>query len=67
MIQEGDDLSRRVSSGIADPGDEIENTAIAFDKMLDRIGESFEREKQFTNDAGHELIAKRLLGFLNTL
>ena len=55
MIQEGDDLSRRVSSGIADPGDEIENTAIAFDKMLDRIGESFEREKQFTNDAGHEL------------
>lgn len=54
-IQEGDDLSKRVSPDNTAPGDEIHDTAVAFDRMLDRIEEIFEKEKQFTNDASHEL------------
>ncbi|MBQ9157389.1 MAG: HAMP domain-containing histidine kinase [Eubacterium sp.] len=57
-IQEGSDLSERVrgqESKDTRSLDEIEMTARAFDLMLDRISESFEREKQFTNDASHEL------------
>lgn len=55
LIQEGSDLSKRVHSGEKSPRDEIQVTAAAFDQMLDRISDSFEREKQFTNDASHEL------------
>lgn len=47
------DLSRRIR---LDGGkDEIHELADTFDGMLDRIQEAFEREKQFTSDASHEL------------
>lgn len=55
LIQEGSDLSKRIGTDQESPQDEIQITAAAFDRMLDRIGSSFEREKQFTNDASHEL------------
>jgi len=55
LIQEGKDLSRRIGVDESYPRDEIQITANAFDQMLDRISASFEREKQFTDDASHEL------------
>lgn len=55
LIQEGKDLSRRIGVDESYPRDEIQITANVFDQMLDRIGASFEREKQFTDDASHEL------------
>ena len=52
-IADSDDLSKRIALG---PGnDEIHQMAFAFDLMLDRIEEAFEKEKQFTSDASHEL------------
>ncbi len=55
LIQEGKDLSRRIGADESYPRDEIQITANAFDQMLDRISASFDREKQFTDDASHEL------------
>lgn len=55
-IQAGGDLSRRI--GLPDSRgskDEIRYLASTFDDMLDRLEESFESEKQFSNDASHEL------------
>ncbi len=55
-IQAGGDLSKRI--GLKSSGrskDEIYNIASTFDDMLDRLEESFEAEKQFSNDASHEL------------
>lgn len=49
----GCDLSRRIE--LTDGKDEIYQLADTFDRMLDRIEESFEREKQFTSDVSHEL------------
>lgn len=37
------------------PGDEIGQLANTFNAMLERLEESFEREKRFTSDAAHEL------------
>ena len=52
-IAGSDDLSKRIGLG---PGeDEIHQMAAAFDSMMDRIEGAFEREKQFTSDASHEL------------
>ncbi|CZT54995.1 Sensor kinase CusS [Eubacteriaceae bacterium CHKCI005] len=53
QISNDRDLSRRISIG--DGKDEIYTLAAAFDHMFDRLQESFEREKQFTSDASHEL------------
>ncbi len=50
------DLSQRI--GLDSEGrskDEIYRLAAVFDKMLDRLERSFEMEKQFSNDASHEL------------
>lgn len=47
------DLSRRIALG--EGKDEIYTLASTFDRMFDRLQESFEREKQFTSDASHEL------------
>ncbi|MGI6720956.1 MAG: sensor histidine kinase [Anaerovoracaceae bacterium] len=55
QIQEGSDLSRRLGFEKMGDRDEISRTAATFDMMLDRIEESFEMEKRFTNDASHEL------------
>lgn len=52
-ISEGDDLSRRI--GLGEGRDEIYTLAAEFDKMFARLEEAFEREKQFTSDASHEL------------
>lgn len=52
-IGQGGDLSRRIQLG---PGnDEIHTLANEFDHMFARLEASFEAEKQFSNDASHEL------------
>ena len=35
--------------------DELGELAATFDRMLDRLEEAFERQRQFTADASHEL------------
>lgn len=52
-ISESGDLSQRIAIGEAK--DEISSLADTFDRMLTRLEDSFEREKQFTSDASHEL------------
>jgi len=52
-IIDGHDLSKRI--GLKGSGDEIASLAHAFDAMFDRLQRSFERERQFTADASHEL------------
>lgn len=52
-IAGGEDLSKRIGLGEGDS--EMHKAAAAFDMMLDRIEGSFEKEKQFTSDASHEL------------
>lgn len=52
-IAEGTDLSRRIQLG--NGKDEIYQLADTFDRMLDKIQETFERERQFTSDVSHEL------------
>lgn len=52
-ISESSDLSRRINIGKGK--DEISSLANTFDTMLDKIERTFEREKQFTSDASHEL------------
>ncbi len=54
-ISNSGDLTRRI--GISDGGgsDEIYNLANVFDEMLAKLQNTFEREKQFTSDASHEL------------
>lgn len=52
-ISESSDLSQRIHIG--EGKDEIHSLANTFDKMLDKIEQTVEREKQFTSDASHEL------------
>lgn len=52
-ISESRDLSRRINIGAGK--DEIHELANTFDNMLDKLENTFEREKQFTSDASHEL------------
>lgn len=52
-IAGGSDLSKRI--GLDEGSGEIHQMAAAFDKMLSRLEEAFERERQFTDDASHEL------------
>lgn len=47
------DLNRRM--GYEGPADEVGRLAQTFDTMLDRLQTAFERERQFTSDAAHEL------------
>jgi len=47
------DLSRRL--GVATGGDEVSQLAATFDAMLDRLEDSFVRERRFVADASHEL------------
>ena len=47
------DLSRRLN--FTGPDDEIGGLAATFDRMLERLEEAFNRQKQFTADASHEL------------
>ena len=52
-IAESSDFSRRIALGGG--RDELHQLGGTFDRMLDRLQEAFEREKQFTADASHEL------------
>ncbi len=53
QISSGSDLSRRIS--LEEGKDEIYQLAATVDRMLDRLEDSFARERQFTSDASHEL------------
>jgi len=48
-----EDLSRRL--GLALPDDELGRLARAFDAMIGRLDEAFQRQRRFTADAAHEL------------
>lgn len=52
-ISGGNDLTKRIQLGKGK--DEIHQLADTFDGMLDRLQNSFEKEKQFTSDVSHEL------------
>jgi len=47
------DLSRRITTPM--PDDELGQLSGVFNQMLDRIEAAFQRQKQFTADAAHEL------------
>ena len=48
-----EDLSRRLN--LSSSGDELGRLAATFDRMLDRLEGAFQRQRQFTADAAHEL------------
>ncbi len=52
-ICESSDLSQRIA--LEGGKDEIYQLAATFDEMLEKIEQTFAREKQFTDDASHEL------------
>lgn len=52
-ISNSSDFSKRI--GLNTGNDEIYQLAQTFDRMLDRLEQAYESEKQFTNDASHEL------------
>jgi signal transduction histidine kinase len=52
-ITEGGDLSKRIALG--NGKDEIYTLAQTFDRMLERLQTAFDKERQFTSDASHEL------------
>ncbi len=52
-ISKGDDLSQRIN--LHNEEKEIYDLADTFDKMFDRLQNSFDRETQFTSDVAHEL------------
>lgn len=47
------DLSRRFLAG--EPHDELSELAATFDRLLDRLSQSLERERRFTAEISHEL------------
>ncbi|MDO4338559.1 MAG: HAMP domain-containing sensor histidine kinase [Eubacteriales bacterium] len=52
-IREGNDLTKRIALGKGE--DELHQLANTFDRMFDRLENSFKAEQQFTSDASHEL------------
>ena len=54
-ISESGDLTQRIGYGDSKSNDEVIRAAGVFDSMLDKLERAFENEKQFTNDASHEL------------
>ena len=52
-ISDGTDLSARI--GLRRGRDEIHKLAATFDRMFDRLEQSFNAEKRFASDASHEL------------
>lgn len=49
------DLSRRVDADIQERQDEIGHLALSFNHMMDKVSDSFERQKRFSASAAHEL------------
>lgn len=56
-ITDGADLSQRIAldNEIGQSKDEIYRLAVTFDRMLERLQASFERESRFSADVSHEL------------
>ena len=52
-IAQSGDFSKRI--GMEGGSDELSGLANTFDNMLDKLEQTYEREKQFTSDASHEL------------
>lgn len=52
-ISSGDDLSKRIN--LEKGSSEVAHLSETFDNMFNRLEDSFEKEKQFTSDASHEL------------
>ena len=52
-IAQSGDFTQRIQMG--DGNDELSSLANTFDNMLDKLEQTYEREKQFTSDASHEL------------
>lgn len=52
-IGNGDDLKKRIEIGQG--ADELHQLADGFNRMVARLEDAFEAEKQFTSDASHEL------------
>ncbi len=52
-ISKGDDLKKRIPTG--KNNDEVNRLAAGFNNMFDRLENAFEKERQFTSDASHEL------------
>lgn len=52
-ILSGGDLGHRV--GLSEGADELSRLSKTLDDMLERLDESFQRERRFTSDAAHEL------------
>jgi len=50
---DGDELDRRLP--IPQSGDELAELGLSFNALLDRLSESFERQRRFTGDASHQL------------
>ena len=55
QIREDGKLDQRIGLENTEGSDEVIRTAAIFDEMMDQIEKDFEMEKQFTNDASHEL------------
>ena len=53
QISSGNDLSKRIL--LPDKKDEVHQLAKTFDRMMERLEQSFLREKAFTSDVSHEL------------
>jgi len=49
----GDELQQRLP--VSPTGDELEELGMSFNALLDRLQESFERQRRFTGDASHQL------------
>ncbi len=49
----GNDLSKRID--ISGPDDEMKELSVTFNKMIERLEESFEKQNRFVSDASHEL------------
>ncbi|MCM1256222.1 MAG: HAMP domain-containing histidine kinase [Roseburia sp.] len=52
-IGTGDDLKQRIE--LAPGNDELHQLADSFNHMFERLEQAFEKERQFTSDASHEL------------
>lgn len=52
-IGTGDDLKQRIN--LAPGNDELHQLAHSFNQMFERLEQAFEKERQFTSDASHEL------------
>lgn len=52
-INDGVDLSRRIE--LSKGRDDLHQLAYSFNRMMDRLEQAFEGEKQFTSDVSHEL------------